>query len=160
MSKLVYLSGPITGLSYDGCTDWREYAVKSLAEAGLTGLSPLRAKTYLQGIEKIGDSYEDIALSCSRGITTRDRWDTIRSDVLLVNLLGAERVSIGTVIEMAWADLSRVPIILVIEPSVLEATGTTPSQGNVHEHAMVREMAGFRVETLDEGIHIAKALLA
>jgi hypothetical protein len=36
---------------------------------------------------------------------TRDRFDATRCDVLLVNLLGAERVSIGTMMEVAWADL-------------------------------------------------------
>ena len=45
---LVYLAGPITGLTFDGCTDWREYAKKSLAEAGIDGLSPMRAKDYLK----------------------------------------------------------------------------------------------------------------
>ncbi len=157
--KRVYLAGPITGLSFEGCTDWREYAIKELSTVGITGLSPLRATDYLQGESIIEDSYENTALSSSRGIITRDRWDTTRCDVILVNFLGAARVSIGTIMELAWADLSRIPSIVVMEPSQFEATGTTPSVGNVHEHAMIREATGFRVETLEEGLNIAKAIL-
>ena len=157
--KTVYLAGPITGCSYEGCVDWREYAIKELAAVGITGLSPMRAKDYLKSESIVGDSYEDTVLSSSRGIITRDRWDTTRSDIILANFLGAEQVSIGTVMEIAWADLARVPIIMAIEPSELEATGPAPSQGNVHEHSMLREAAGFRVETLEEGLNVAKAIL-
>lgn len=159
MSKTVYLAGPITGLSYEGCTDWREYAIKSLQHAGITGLSPMRAKDYLQSENIVGDSYENTVLSCSRGITTRDRWDTTRCDVVLANFLGAERVSIGTVMELAWADAARTPIIVVMEPTVEANDGLKPSVGNVHEHSMIREVTGFRVETLEEGLNVAKAIL-
>ena len=146
--KKVYLSGPITGLSFEGCTDWREYAIRNLDAFHIQGVSPMRAKDYLKSEGIVGDSYENTVLSSSRGIITRDRWDTTRCDVILVNLLGAEKVSIGTVMEIAWADLSRIPIILVLE-----------SQDNIHEHSMIREATGFRVETLEEGLNVAKAIL-
>ena len=156
--KRVYLAGPITGLSFEGCTDWREYAIKELGSVGITGLSPMRSKDYLQRERIVGDCYDDKVLSCARGIITRDRWDTTRCDIILVNLLGAEQVSIGTVIEMAWADLSRTPSIVVMEPT-LPSTGTPVRAGNIHEHSMIREMSGFRVETLEEGLNVAKAIL-
>jgi len=148
--KRVYLAGPITGLTYGNCTDWREYAQKELAVAGITGVSPLRAKNYLKayGGKLIGNEYFDKVLSCAKGITTRDRWDAMNSDLLLVNFLGAERASLGSMIEYGWADAARNPIITVMEEG-----------GNLHDHAMVRELTGFRVETLDEGLNVAKAIL-
>lgn len=39
MEKIVYLAGPITGLDYNDCTDWREYAKKELEKWGIIGLS-------------------------------------------------------------------------------------------------------------------------
>jgi hypothetical protein len=156
--KTVYLAGPITGCSYEGCVDWREYAIKELAAVGITGLSPMRAKDYLQREKIIGDSYERTVLSSSRGIITRDRWDTTRCDIILANFLGAEQVSIGTVMEIAWADLARVPIIMAMEPT-LPSTRLPLRPGNVHEHSMLREAAGFRVETLEDGLNVAKAIL-
>lgn len=146
--KNVYLAGPITGQTFEGCTDWRQFAIKDLRRSGITGLSPLRGKEYLKKVGVLGDEYQDIPLSTARAITTRDRWDATRCDIILVNLLGATRVSIGTVMELAWADSCRIPSIVVIEP-----------EGNLHDHSMLKEVMGFRVDTLEKGLHIAKAIL-
>ncbi len=88
-------------------------------------------------------------MSSSRGIMTRDRFDTMDCDAVFANLLGATIVSIGTAMEIAWADMLRKPVILVMEAS-----------GNLHDHPMIREAAGYRVETVDEGITLANALLS
>jgi nucleoside 2-deoxyribosyltransferase len=143
----VYLAGPITGCTYGDCTDWRDYAKKKLAEAGIIGLDPMRGKTFLEKETNVGNNYAH-PLGTPRGIMTRDHWDCTRCDVLLVNLIGATRVSIGTVMEIAWAYDNQIPIILLIEPT-----------GNPHDHAMIQEAVGFRVSCLDEGIAIAKAIL-
>lgn len=152
----VYLAGPISGLKYDGATEWRDAAIADLAAAGIKGLSPMRAKEYLRdrydakgGFSATCEEYGHLScLSGPRGIMTRDRFDATRCDVLLVNLLGAERVSIGTMMELAWADLKRTPIVCAMET------------GNVHEHAMVNEAIGLRCATLDEALHVVKAILA
>lgn len=149
MNKLVYLAGPITGCSYDGCTNWREHAINSLRSWGIFGLSPMRAKEYLKDEKAITGSYEDKVMSCSRGITARDRFDTFRCDVIIVNFLGAKKVSIGTVMEVAWADANRTPIIVVME-----------KEGNPHDHPMINEVTGFRVETLEEALSVAIRILA
>jgi hypothetical protein len=51
-------------------------------------------------------------------------------------------------IEIGWADAHRIPIILVME-----------KEGNIHDHPMVRECVSFRVETLDEAMAVAEAVL-
>lgn len=150
--KTVYLSGPITGLTYEGSTDWREYARRRLAELDIEGLSPMRGKEFLKNAGTITDNMQAVlehAMSQDAAIVTRDRWDTTRCDFMLVNLLGAERVSIGTIVELGWADLARRPVVLVMEV-----------KGNVHEHAFVRQLSGYRVETLDEGIDLIGTALA
>lgn len=145
--KSVYLAGPITGLSWEEATEWRNRMIAELKPHGIMCYSPLRAKNYLSHLDKMADQYPETVLSSSRGIYTRDRWDATRCDVLFVNFLGATRVSIGTVLEIAWADSADRPIILVME------------ENNPHRHSMVMECAGFVVATLDEGIHIVKSLL-
>ena len=163
MKGMVYLAGPITGVNYQGCTDWRKHAVTRLAEHGIKGLDPMRGKEYLKAIAKDkpftcdGDAYAvQGPLSTNRGITTRDRWDATRCDVLLVNLhgdnLGTDpdgkpRISIGTIMEIAWADANRIPIVCVMEP------------GNPHDHGMVREVIGFRVVTLEDALDLVIAML-
>lgn len=144
----VYLAGPITGLEFDNAQDWRYRVAQELAGAGIDAFSPLRAKEYLRSEGPLEDQYLDLhPLSSGRGIMTRDRYDCTQRDMVLVNLLGATRVSIGTVMEIAWADLARKPIVCVMEAD------------NIHRHAMLNEAVGFEVRTLDEAVLITKAIL-
>lgn len=146
-SYIAYLTGPITGLSFDGAVDWRDAFCK-LIPPEIQGMSPLRGKHYLQGSESIAASYEDIVLSSARGITTRDYNDCKRSDVVIANLLGASKVSIGTVMEIAWTKAFQIPLIAIME-----------KEGNPHDHPMITECIGFRVENLEEAADIAKVIL-
>lgn len=152
MSPIVYLAGPITGLSYGDCNDWRDAVRAELAQDGIKAMSPLRAKEYLRHVTEFsadGDEYAALSvMSSNRGIMTRDRWDATRCDVLLVNFIGAKKVSVGTCMEIAWADLSRIPIVCAMEP-----------EGNPHNHGMILEAIGFRLQTLQEAVQITKALL-
>ncbi len=56
--SFVYLSGPITGCSYGGATDWRGYVKSQLKKYNIPSLSPLRAKDYLSKEQSISKSYE------------------------------------------------------------------------------------------------------
>lgn len=151
MSK-VYLAGPIAGLTYDGAEDWRSYARTKLAEAGIEGFSPLRAQEYLRRVGTLsnhGHDRDDMScMSTSRGITTRDRFDATTCDAMLVNLLDATKVSIGTMIELGWADAHRIPTVVAIPEGV-----------HPHHHMMVEELTGFSVRSLDEAIHVLKSIL-
>ena len=143
-SMLVYLAGPISGTSYNQSTGWRTRVANRIYPH--EALSPMRGKSYLSSEEAIADFYST-PLSCAKGIITRDRWDVMRCHVLLVNVLGATKVSIGTMMELAWADAYRKPVVLVME-----------KEGNPHDHAFVREIAGFWLPTLDEAIKIVNQL--
>lgn len=144
----VYLAGPISGLSWDAATDWRDYA-KTNFLPHIVGLSPLRGKDYLSQEKVLGKTYPDTLMSNARTINSRDRFDTKRADLVLMNLLGAKTVTIGTMIEIGWANMAGVPIVLMME-----------KEGNVHEHPMVRECSGFFAETLEQGVAIVNAVLS
>lgn len=141
---MIYLAGPISGTAYKDSVGWREWVEQELWPTPC--LNPMRGKSYLSSEQAIEDSY-DTPLSCSRGIITRDRWDVMRCDLVLANFLGAEIVSIGSVIEIAWADAYRKPLILVME------------EGNLHNHAMIREIAGFWLPDLESAVDIIQSLL-
>lgn len=151
--RSVYLAGPISGCTYEGATDWREYAKWKLETHGITAYSPMRGKEYLR-TEKVlqghPDAYVGLGLSNPKGIVTRDRRDCQACDIVIMNLLPAEEtgiVSIGSMIEVGWADSIRVPIIVVM------------TEKNPHYHAMLTEIAGYVVKTLDDAIIVAAALL-
>jgi nucleoside 2-deoxyribosyltransferase len=143
---LTYLAGPITGCSYEGCTNWRVDFAHALAGYNVHCLSPMRNKNHLSGEGWINDTY-DTPLSSAKGIYTRDKFDCCRCDILIVNVLEATRVSIGTMIKIAWADANNIPIILIME------------NGNVHDHAMVKECCGFQIDTVEKAIRLVKATL-
>jgi len=144
---LVYLAGPISGCTFDEAQDWRRYACEQFPQE-IRSISPLRCKEGLRSKGIITDSYPDNPLTTDHGITTRDRQDCTRADALLINLLGARKVSPGTPIEFGWADLKRIPMVVVME-----------DQGNPYDHPMVRDLIGFRTNNLDEGIAIIESLL-
>lgn len=144
--RTAYLAGPITGLNYEGATSWREEFETAVGD-DIECLSPMRGKQYLLQKTNIADEYNDIVLSSQRAIFCRDMWDCNRCDILVVNLLEAKKVSIGTVMEIAWAAQLKKPIVLIME-----------KEGNPHEHAMVREACAFRVEKVADAIKLVKTI--
>lgn len=149
MSK-VYLAGPIAGLSYEQVTGWRDYATEKLLRLGITAISPMRNKGFLKdrkrmpSAEVMDDKY---GLTKPHSYVTRDRLDVFRCDALLVNLLDTDRVSIGTMCELGWADILRKPVVLVMR------------KGSVHDHGFVRELSHFHCTDLDTAIDIIAAIL-
>ncbi|MDQ5949396.1 MAG: hypothetical protein QG589_522 [Patescibacteria group bacterium] len=144
---LLYCAGPILGTSYKECTSWREYVANQLP-LHITAVSPMRGKKYLENEKSISHSYEEYPLSSKKGITCRDRMDVMRCDMIIVNFLGTKKVSIGTVMEIAWADAWRKPIIVVME------------KDNIHQHTILQEVTGFIVSDLDEAIKIVVSVLS
>lgn len=150
MDNLVYLGGPITGLTYDGCTEWRDLVRKKVG-SHINTISPMRGKQRLKEISQgaaILDCYDYDYLASYKGINTRDYWDVQRCSIVFVNFLGATKVSIGTVMEIAWARAFNKPVICVMEPD------------NIHKHSMLDFACGYVVPTLEIGIEILNALLS
>lgn len=152
MKPSVYLAGPISGLTYKDADDWRRYAKQYLNKLGIEAYSPTRAKEYLASIGKLapaGQNYNGLSpLSENKGIVARDRMDCTGRSLVLANLLGSTQVSIGTCIEFGWADSAKVPIVLAIE-----------KENNPHEHGMLVELAGYRVESLEAALDITASIL-
>ena len=155
-SPRVYLAGPIKGCSYDGATSWRDKAKSLLNALCVDAMSPMRGKEYLKGETQVGqdqitlkDSYEQFPLSTNKAILCRDHHDCTTCDAVIIYLLGAQKVSIGTVMEVAWAHMARVPIVVIIEKD----------GSNVHEHGLMLEACNFRVSSLEEAVKVVAAVL-
>jgi nucleoside 2-deoxyribosyltransferase len=150
---LVYLAGGIAGLTGRTATDWRIEAGMMLRSRDVETLDPMRAKDALSGQARISTDFHDYAdrgaFFTAKGIMTRDFNDVKRCDALLVNLLGAEKPSLGTIMELAWAYAFQKPAVIAIEAS-----------GNPHDlHPMIHEAMPFRVTTLDEAIDAVAVIL-
>jgi nucleoside 2-deoxyribosyltransferase len=145
--KKIYLAGPISGLTYDGAQDWRDYFA-SKVDPRIAAYSPLRGKDYLKMRGTLEGSYAEFPLSTDQGITARDRYDCMGADLVVFNMLGATRVSIGTMIEFGWCDAARNPAIVIME-----------KEGNIHDYPMVRQIAQFCVDNVNDAINIANIIL-
>lgn len=151
MRPSVYLAGPIKGLKYDDAVTWRLHAIARLRDVGIDAFSPMRGKDYLasdKNIDSSDSNYSAFPLSVPPAVVCRDFHDCTTRDALLVYLIGAKAVSIGTVCEIAWAHQARIPIVLIMEKS-----------GNPHEHMFIRQLCNFQVEDLDEGINVITTIL-
>lgn len=146
MNQLVYLAGPISGLTYEQATDWRKEVSKKVPY-WLGTLDPMRGKDYLKGEYSIQDQYEGAVMSTAKGINASSFNDVKRAGAVLVNFEGAKKVSIGTVMEIAWAKSLNVPVICVL-----------PAK-NVHDHAMINESIDFKCKSLAEAINCVVRLL-
>ncbi len=150
---LVYLAGGIAGLRGAEATDWRLEAAERLNTRRVETLDPMRAKAALSAQTRISTDFNDYkdrgAFFTAKGIMTRDFNDVKRCDALLVNLLAAEKPSLGTIMELAWAYAFQKPAVIAIEAS-----------GNPHDlHPMIHEAMPFRVTTLDEAIDAVAVIL-
>lgn len=153
MSKRVYLCGPIADTTWDvAAQGWRKEVFDALPESeGFEVFSPMRGKEFLSKYrrEKLGtNAYEDMPISSTKGILTRDKNDVRTADLIFANFIGATSRSIGSCVEFGWADAWNIPIILCMEDS-----------GNPHEHLFIRGMPGYVLNSLDKGIALTKLLL-
>jgi nucleoside 2-deoxyribosyltransferase len=145
----VYLAGPISGQTYEGAVDWRNIARTNLNLAGITAYSPMRREEYLvehQLMPDAPDEYDGVPIE-PESIVVRDRFDVMSCDIILMNLSGATKVSIGSMLEAGWADAFRKILIVVME------------EDNIHNHAMLRGLASYVVPTVYEGLTLCKTIL-
>ena len=132
MAKLVYLCGPISGVDLDSARRWRAEFTADLLP-GIETLSPMR-----------GGTWPDIS---AKVITDRDRFDTMRSDMIVANFQDATSVSIGSMIELGWADAKRIPIVSIMGPD------------SCHQHEMVMQIVTWVCHGVHEAADVVNTTL-
>ena len=146
----VYLAGPIASLDLKEANGWRIEMAKHLAAAGITAFNPLRHKIqYLPQSGPVGhdtEHYVDHPLVTADAITARDRNDVITSQLLIANFLGYEGKPTETAVEFGWADMARVPILLIIEKGK-------------SLHPMFDSLADFKCDSMPQAVEVARAIL-
>ena len=147
--KSVYLAGPIAGCTRGEANDWRDHMRYGLAEHRIQGISPLRCEP-LMGERYTADS-PDPRFGTARAIASKNFLDVQMCDMTLCYLpreLNERRLSVGTVIELAWAHALRKPTILVSDYPFLT------------EHPVVQANAGWVLPTLDDATEVIIGVLA
>ncbi|KKN67760.1 hypothetical protein LCGC14_0457930 [marine sediment metagenome] len=163
----VYLAGPIKGLNYAEATDWRVEARRLLAQQGLDGFSPMRAKHFLKGSLSIStDEFYDNVIATPQAIVTRDRYDIRTCDMMLINVQGATTASLGTAIEIGWADSWRKPIVIVGIDTPLPCfdcervgCGYYSPNPSPFKHEFIEALVGYKVETVEQAVQVCRNVL-
>lgn len=156
MSK-VYLSGPITGLDYGNARyGWRKEFADRMGE-GIEVLSPMRHEGHLAEMKtkmsvealKAFEKEKNHIFSHPKMIVSKDMLDIEQCDLVVVNLLGAEKPSQGTIWEMGYAKGKGKQIVVI-------------RQGNdsVHTSPFVTEPVNVVVDNLEDAINITNSLLS
>ena len=146
----VYLCGTIAGCTYEEARyGWRR-ELAALLDDWIPVLSPMRQEGHLA--EQTGTlgafAPDNKAIATQRAIVAKDKLDIHQCSIIVANFIGADRVSIGSVAEIGYASALGRTIVVIME-----------SQGNIHDHIFVREMADVRVETVLEAAAIINSLL-
>ena len=135
----IYCSGHISGLTYKGCTDWYK-ELQSHINSNIMLLAPMRFKQFLNTGEIIQGTYEHELFGTTSSIYTRDIMDVRNCDMVVANLdLLPNKVSIGTVVEIAVAVELRIPVVLIMKDP----------KTNVHNHPFITKMAGWIVPDVE-----------
>jgi len=148
----IYLGGPILGAAYSEARfGWRQYVQEHVA-FGIRVLSPMRHEGHL--VTHNGPIEDDVVdnathfFAGSKVIFHKDVLDIRRCDVMLVNLLGATRPSLGSVTEIGMGYALDKTIVTVMEP------------GNIHWHPFVTEPSALVLDNLDDAIFAVNGLLS
>jgi nucleoside 2-deoxyribosyltransferase len=135
----IYLAGPISGKSYDEVVYLYKEKTHFLESLGYEVLCPMTGKTYLRNETKLKESDYNYPVSTNHAIFERDKWMVSNCDIILADLSNSgDRVSIGTMMELAWASLLGKHSLIIL-----------PKE-NIHRHAFVLESGDIIFETLEE----------
>lgn len=130
----IYCATPMTGRSFGDVLEYYQNLTVFLKKVGFDVLCPMVCKTHLKAEQQLAAHGIKHPISTDHAIIERDRWMVQHSDVIYTNLLGANRVSIGSVMELAWAYDKGKHTIVVME------------KDNIHQHSFVLEAADIVFE--------------
>lgn len=141
---VVYLGGPITGLTWDEAQRWRNRAGAQLARAGWKYLDPMRGEQEQFGFAD--DEQLPSTFAGDREACMRDLFDIDRATVCLFNFAGAQRVSVGSTTELGYAYAKDKYTVVVLD------------EANPHEHLFVVGLASAVVPSLEDALTLLRGL--
>jgi len=148
MNRYVYLAGAITDCNKGEANDWRNIIRLALEQRGIVGISPLRCEP-LMG-ERYQLTNQDPRFGTAKAIASKNFLDVQMCDMTLCYMprdLNERRLSVGTLIELAWAHALHKPTILVTDYPFL------------HEHPVVQANASWVLSTLAEAVDVIVGVL-
>ena len=148
MKKVIYLAGPIAGLTENEATTWRNEVSEQLREASngnIVGISPLRCEPVEPGMTYTTPGAVDKMWSAPRAINAKNWLDTESADLVLAYLpkeMNDRRPSIGTIIEIGWTIGLKKPLIVVSDDN------------QMLDHPLIECNAAWRFNHLEDALEV------
>lgn len=137
----IYLAGPISGKGYDEVVDKYKEVSPILIHMGYKVLCPMVGKKHLRNETDFQAHGFKYPVSSNHAIFERDKWMVDQCDIVLCDLSpSGDRVSIGSIMELAWASMLGKHTLVVMQ------------EGNIHRHAFVIEAADIVFEVRDDAL--------
>ena len=146
MKHTVYLGGPIAGLTFAGAGAWRDRAQELLAAHGIGVLYPVLNRNAKPDYVYNDQGYAHIPTLTPNAIVATDRWCVRTCSLVLMNLSGVSKASIGSMVEFGWADILGKLIVTVLDSSA--------EPDNPHNHQFVKQLSGVIVPTLEDAVDV------
>jgi len=143
MKPRIYLAGACAHLTWEEAMAWRLEVAPRLEAMGYDVVMPLAGEKALAGTGKLLSPLGEHGVRGCDGQTIfwRDMDLLGGCDYVLASLLGAKRVSVGTVWELAvaWARVDRPIAVVIMEPD------------NIHRHCFIEQGCQV-VETVEQAL--------
>lgn len=136
----IYIAHQIRGLTAEEVNSWFNHTRNILSRSGFHVLSPMTGKQDYKTDSKNMPILHDSPVRTHHAIVERDRWMVSTADVVFTDLTGTTEVSIGCLMELAWASLLGKHTVVVLP------------KDNIHDHPFVTESADIVYETTKEAI--------
>jgi len=134
----IYCVHPISGLPPELVFNYYDGVRFRLKDQGWDVFTPMVGKNQLCCDVAFKAEGYGTPISSNHAIFGRDQWMVRQSDVIYANLMCADNVSIGSMMELAWASM--------LGKHVVVAMGAN----NVHRHAFVLEAATLVFDNEEE----------
>lgn len=144
----IYIAGSISGKDVEEVKDYFREASEMFSLVGYDVLSPMTGKGKLRTEAKYRAKDYRHPIATNKAIIGRDRWMVGQADIIYCNLYGAEHVSIGSMMEIAWGAELHKHIVLVME------------ENNPHQHAFVIQCADIIYPTPEDAEEYLASLIS
>ena len=138
----IYTAGPMAGLNVEQVQERYFSQVKHLRKMGYEVFCPMTGKHFLKAdYNFVGKGCGTNPLTTNHAIKERDRWMVGQVDVVLVDFTqGKDKVSIGSCMELAWADELKKHTVVVMD------------EDNIHQHSFIIDCADVIFPNINEAL--------
>jgi len=138
----------VSGFLYKNVYQYYEETSRILSSYGYTVLNPLLGKGILVEEEELKSSGYEYSIIKDHAIFNRDRWMVKQSDIVFANLTEAKKVSIGTMMELAWAYDRGKHVVVCMQ------------EDNIHSHAFVNGAAHIIFSEYNQAMDYFRELIS